>query len=89
MAPVRKLYTFQIVIEKEPQGGSYSAYSPTLAGCFRRAPTLEEAKRRIRQALGERLEALLASGESISQNDCLVHVEELTIAMPERDGKTD
>ena len=48
---MRKLYTFQIVIEREPQGESYSAYSPTLAGCFRRAPTLEEAKRRIRAFL--------------------------------------
>jgi len=86
---VRKLYTFQIVIEREPQGGSYSAYSPTLAGCFRRAPTLEEAKRRIREALGERLEALLASGESVSQNDRLVHVEELTIAMPEPEQQTE
>jgi len=86
---VTKLYTFQIVIEKEPQGESYSAYSPTLAGCFRRARTLEEAKRSIRQALGERLEALLASGESISQSDHLLHVEELTIAMPEQEVKED
>jgi predicted RNase H-like HicB family nuclease len=82
---VRKLYTFQIVIEKEPQGESYSAYSPTLPGCFRRAATVEEAKRSIREALGQRLEALLARGESISQNDRLVHVEELTIAILEQE----
>jgi predicted RNase H-like HicB family nuclease len=84
---VTKLYTFQIVIEKEPEGESYSAYSPTLAGCFRRAATLEEARRRIRDALGERLEALLAHGESVSQSERLLHVEELTIAMPEREAK--
>jgi len=84
---VTKLYTFQIVIEREPHGESYSAYSPTLAGCFRRASTVEEAKRRIREALGERLETLLARGESISQSDRLVHVEELTIAIPEQDSK--
>ena len=82
---MRKLYTFQIVIEKEPQGESYSAYSPTLAGCFQRASTVEEAKRRIREALSERLDTLLARGEPISQGDRLVHVEELTIAVPERD----
>ncbi len=82
---MRKLYTFQIVIEKELQGESYSAYSPTLAGCFERAPTVEEAKRRIREALGARLEALLARGEPVSQGERLVHVEELTIAIPERD----
>ena len=84
-----KLYTFQIVIEKEPEGESYSAYSPTLAGCFRRAATVEEARRRIRDALGERLEALLARGESVSQSDRLLHVEELTIAMPEPEAKED
>ena len=84
-----KLYTFQIVIEKEPHGESYSAYSPTLAGCFRQAPTVEDAKRSIRQALGERLKVLLARGESISQNDRLVHVEELTIAVPDQDSSRD
>jgi hypothetical protein len=39
---------------------------------------------RIGPALGQRLDALLARGESISQDDRLVHVEELTIAMPEQ-----
>jgi hypothetical protein len=29
-----KFYSFQIVIEKEPEDEGYYAYSPTLPGCF-------------------------------------------------------
>jgi predicted RNase H-like HicB family nuclease len=78
------LYTFQIVIEKEADGDGYTAYSPTLAGCFRRATTLEDAKQKIREAVRERVESLLARREQISQCDRLMHVEELSIAIAGR-----
>jgi predicted RNase H-like HicB family nuclease len=82
-APPRpRLYTFQIVIEREAEGEGYTAYSPTLAGCFRRAATIEEAKERVRAAVRERVESLLAKGEPISQCERLMHVEELSIALP-------
>ena len=29
-----RFYTFQIVVEKEPEDAGYYAYSPTLPGCF-------------------------------------------------------
>ncbi len=79
--PPPKLYTFQIVIEKDAEGDGYTAYSPTLAGCFRRAPTIEAAKESVREAVREQLEALLARGEQISQGERLKHLEELSIAI--------
>jgi predicted RNase H-like HicB family nuclease len=80
--PPTKLYTFQIVIETDADGDGYTAYSPTLPGCFRRAGTVEKAKERIREAVRERVEWLLAHGEPISQCEKLMHVEELSIAVP-------
>ena len=46
-----KYYTFEIVVEKEPEDEGYSAYSPTLPGCFSNGRTIEEAKRNIREAV--------------------------------------
>jgi predicted RNase H-like HicB family nuclease len=80
-APPARLYTFQIVIETEADRAGYTAYSPTLSGCFRRGATLEEAKERIRQAIRERVETLLAAGRPIAQCERLLHVEELSIAL--------
>jgi len=78
-----KYYSFQIVIEKEPQDEGYYAYSPTLPGCFSNGRTIEEAKRNIRTAIEQHLAALLARAEPIPQSENLVHVEELTVGVPE------
>ena len=78
-----KYYSFQIVIEKEPQNEGYYAYSPTLPGCFSNGRTIEEAKRNIRTAIEEHLASLLAHAEPIPQSENLVHVEELTVGVPE------
>lgn len=72
-------YTFEIVIEKEAESTGYMAYSPNLPGCFSNGKTIEEAKRNIRAAIEQHVEALLAHGQPIPQNERLVHVEELTI----------
>lgn len=72
-------YTFEIVIEKESEDVGYMAYSPNLPGCFSNGKTIEEAKRNIRAAIEQHVEALLAHGQPIPQNERLVHVEELTI----------
>jgi predicted RNase H-like HicB family nuclease len=55
-----KFYSFQIVIEKEPEDEGYYAYSPTLPGCFSNGRTVEEARRNIREAIDQHLAALLA-----------------------------
>jgi len=58
-----KFYTFEIVIEKEEVGESYSVYSPTLPGCFSNGKTIEEAKRNIREAIEQHVETLRAHGQ--------------------------
>lgn len=75
-------YSFQIVIEKEPDDPGYLAYSPTLPGCFSNGAAIEDAKRNIREAITQHLAHLAALGEPIPQNPSVVHVEELTVGMP-------
>ena len=75
-------FNFEIVIEKEPEDPGYYAYSPTLPGCFGNGQTIEEAKQSIRIAVQQHVETLLAHGESIPQNEHLVHVEGLTVGVP-------
>jgi predicted RNase H-like HicB family nuclease len=55
-----KFYSFQIVIEKEPEDEGYLAYSPTLPGCFSNGKTIEEAKRNIREAIEQHVASLLS-----------------------------
>ena len=78
-----KFYSFEIVIEKEAEDEGYLAYSPTLPGCFSNGRTIEETKRNIREAIEQHLAALLSHGQSIPQHEQLVHVEELTVGVPE------
>ncbi len=77
-----RYYSFQIVIEKEPDDTGYFAHSPTLPGCFSNGATIEEAKKNIREAIEQHLESLIAHGEPIPQTPSLVHVEELTVGLP-------
>ena len=75
-------YSFEILIEKEPEDEGYYAYSPTLPGCFGDGKTMEEAKHNIRIAVSQHIETLLAHGQLVPQREHLVHVEELTVGMP-------
>lgn len=77
-----RYFTFEIVVEKEPEDDGYLAYRPTLPGCFSNGQTIEEAKRNTRDAIQQHVQSLLAHGESIPQNENLVHVEELTLGVP-------
>jgi predicted RNase H-like HicB family nuclease len=77
-----RFYNFEIVIEKEAEDEGYSAYSPSLPGCFSNGRTIEEAKRNMREAIQQHVEALLAHGDPVPQNERLVHVEELSIGLP-------
>lgn len=78
-----KFYNFEIVIEKELEDEGYLAYSPTLPGCFSNGATIEEAKRNIREAVQQHVASLEAHGQPINQQERLVHVEELTVGVPE------
>ncbi len=78
-----KFYSFEIVIEKEPEDEGYSAYSPSLPGCFSNGRTIEEAKRNIREAVQSHVASLLAHQQPIPQRENMVHLEELTVGVPE------
>lgn len=78
-----RFYTFEIVIEKEPEDPGYFAYSPTLPGCFSNGNTIEDAKTNIREAIQQHIACLLDQGQVIEQQQRLVHVEELTVGVPE------
>ena len=77
-----RFYNFEIVIEKEPEDEGYSAYSPSLPGCFSSGRTIEDARRNMREAIQQHVASLLAHGEPVPQNERLVHVEELSIGVP-------
>lgn len=53
-----KYFTFEIVVEKEAEDEGYSAYSPTLPGCFSNGKTVDEAKMNIRQAIHLHMESI-------------------------------
>jgi predicted RNase H-like HicB family nuclease len=78
-----KFYSFQIVIEKEPEDAGYYAYSPTLPGCFSNGKTIEDAKRGIREAVEQHVASLLSHRQPIPQTENVVHIEELTVGVPE------
>jgi predicted RNase H-like HicB family nuclease len=78
-----KFYSFEIVIEKEPEDEGYFAYCPALSGCFSNGLTIEETKSNIREAIQLHLESLRAHNQEIPQKDTVVHVEEISIGLPE------
>jgi predicted RNase H-like HicB family nuclease len=78
-----KYYSFQIVIEKEPEDEGYYAYSPTLPGCFSNGMTIEETKLNMREAVQQHIASLFSHAQPVPQDNNLVHVEELTVGVPE------
>jgi predicted RNase H-like HicB family nuclease len=60
-----RYYTFEIVVEKEPEDDGYLAYSPTLPGCFSNGLTIEDTKRNMREAIQLHIESLLDHGDRI------------------------
>ncbi len=78
-----KYFSFEIIIEKEPEDDGYLAYSPTIPGCFSNGKTIEQAKRNIRESISQHIDSQRAHDEVIPQSDRIVHVEELTVGVPE------
>jgi predicted RNase H-like HicB family nuclease len=58
-------YSFEIVIEKEPEDEGYFAYSPNLPGCHSNGKTIEETKRNIRVAIEQHIESLRAHDQPV------------------------
>ena len=59
-----KFYTFELVVEKEAEDDGYLAYSPTLPGCLSNGKTVEDAKRKMGEAVQQHLHSLLTHGLS-------------------------
>lgn len=60
-----KYFTFEILIEKEPEDDGYFAYSPTLPGCFSNGRTMEETKRNMREAIELHIASLQEHGIAV------------------------
>lgn len=77
-----RFYNFEIVIEKEAEDEGYSAWSPSLAGCFSNGRTIEEARHNMREAIQQHVAALVTHGDPVAQDERRVDVEELSIGFP-------
>ena len=77
-----RFYSFEVVVEKEPEDEGYLAYSPTMPGVFSNGKTIEDARRNIREAITQHIEVLREKGMPIPQHEHLVHVEELSVGVP-------
>ena len=79
-----RFFSFEIVIEKEPENEGYFAHGPSPPGCFGNGRTVEGTRRNMREAITRHVATLLEHGEPVPQNERLrsVHVEELSIGVP-------
>lgn len=68
-----KYYTFEIVIEKEPDEPGYFAYCPALRGCVTCGGTIEETRANMSEAMALHLESMLAHGDEIPQDNARVY----------------
>lgn len=76
-----RYYSFEVVIEKEPDGNGYCARVPGLSGCFSNGATIEEARKNIREAVELHLESLRDRKQPIPDQERLVHVEQISIGL--------
>lgn len=60
-----KEYTYTVFLGPSWKGAGYRAFCPLLPGLSARAQTRDEAIRKIRAALGRRLDRMIARGERI------------------------
>lgn len=78
-----KFYTFDIVIEKEPEDAGYFAHSPQLPGCYGAGDTIEETVWSVREAITLHVESMIAHGEAVPEGGAgVVRVEQLTVGIP-------
>ncbi len=63
---------YAIIIEHDPQTGSYGAYAPDLPGCGAAAESLDEIKVLIQEAIHFHLEGLVESGLPVPEPSTIV-----------------
>lgn len=67
---------YAIVIEHDPETGSYGAYAPDLPGCGAAADSLEDIKSLIQEAIQFHLEGLAENGLPIPEPSTIVEYVE-------------
>ena len=72
-----------IVVERDPETGWLIGEVVELPGCYSQAPDLPSLERNMREAIELHIQSLLAHDQRVPQTDELVHVEELTVGVPE------
>lgn len=77
-----RYFSFEVVIEKEPDDPGYYARCPNLPGCYSNGATIEETRKNIRQSIELHLESLDRRKQKIDSRERLVHVEEICIGLP-------
>ena len=74
-----KSLTYRIIIEPD-ENNTYHGFVPTLPGCHTWANSINEVKKKIREAIELYVEDLVRSGEEVPQEMSLETFE--TIPMP-------
>ena len=74
-----KYYTFEIVIEKEPEDPGYFAYCPVLPGCITCGDTVEETRSHMMEAMTVYLESMIAHGDPIPKPESRILVENMQV----------
>lgn len=59
---------YTVIVEKGRESG-YIAYAPALKGCVSQGPTKAAARRNIREAIEAYIEALIADGLPVPQEN--------------------
>jgi len=78
-----RLLKVPVVIEEEPDGEGFAAYSPSVPGCFSNGPTLEAARQNFKSGLELHVASLVQHGEALPASGRLVRIEELSVSVPE------
>lgn len=67
---------YAIIIEHDPETGSYGAYAPDLPGCGAAADTLDEIKVLIQEAIQFHIEGLIENGLAVPEPSTIVEYVE-------------
>lgn len=78
-----KLFTYRIIIEPD-EGGTYHGYVPALHGCHTWGVSVDEAKKKLKEAMNVYIDDVVADGEKVPQDDSYESFE--TVIIPDAGG---
>jgi len=68
---VSKILLYKVISEPAEEGG-YTAYAPSLPGCFSEGDTYEEALKNIKEAIKGWIDVSMKFGDEIPPSDVIV-----------------